>query len=171
MALPHGAWPRVACVGPVDRNENGYDVTSLRCIVKGRQIKCHLLLWRLGTKGVSVCGVASACGIMISCIEIDTFLYRKTKPMDRARRPTTRLRPAAARGDERETPRLAREAAVRRSGHARFSNGESVRRSLARQRDSPDTLTFTRHCEFIIDHSAFSTNQSVMMKHVLKCLR
>ena len=77
---PWGIWPRVACVGPVDRNENGYDVTSLRCIVKGRQINCHLLLWRLGTKGVSVCGVASACGVMISCFEIDTFLYRKTKP-------------------------------------------------------------------------------------------
>lgn len=29
MALPHGAWPRVACVGPVDRNENGYDVTIM----------------------------------------------------------------------------------------------------------------------------------------------
>jgi hypothetical protein len=57
------------------------------------------------------------------------------------RRPYTRLRPAAARGDERETPRLAREAAVRRSGHARLARNGELRRGCRLERDRKRTLT------------------------------
>ena len=133
----------------------------LRCIVKGRQIKCRLLLWRLGTKGVSVCDVASACDVMISCIEIDTFSYRKTKPntvsssVKRHRHrgpcpaphyaPTPRGRQRRRAGDSTPRPR---------GGGQAERTRETLERELRRERLERD-LTTLRDFH---DHNAFSTN-------------